>query len=343
MIELNRHIEILLLSNDCVIVPDFGGFVAHHVDSRYDGNDGSFLPPLRTLGFNPSLKLNDHLLVQSYIESYDISYPEALRRIENEVEELKQHLENEGEYELFDLGTLSVNEEGNYRFAPCESGILSPSLYGLASFEMLPLSAQAETEEAESTTAIVSTEQEEKEAPVVEMNSADADEAIVIRMSWLRNVAVVAAAVLMFFFFSTPIDNSRQFAVQEGSIFPVSSVVATDKDSLVNDELTASNDTTELTETTEQNVQAAPEQKETETSYTIIVASQTPLRHANEFIERLKKDGFEDARVLEMANTEKVRVGYGSYRSEEEARESLRSLRSENSSVFWDAWVLKTN
>ena len=40
MIELERHIEILLLSNDCVIVPNFGGFMAHHVDARYDDEDG---------------------------------------------------------------------------------------------------------------------------------------------------------------------------------------------------------------------------------------------------------------------------------------------------------------
>ena len=30
MIELARHIEILLLENDCVIIPDFGGFIAHY-------------------------------------------------------------------------------------------------------------------------------------------------------------------------------------------------------------------------------------------------------------------------------------------------------------------------
>ena len=85
--------------------------MAHHSDARYDESDMMFLPPLRTLGFNPQLKINDHLLVQSYIEAYDISYPEALRRIENEVEELKQHLESEGEYELTDLGTITLNDE----------------------------------------------------------------------------------------------------------------------------------------------------------------------------------------------------------------------------------------
>jgi len=35
MIELARHIEILLLENDCVIIPDFGGFIAHYQPARY--------------------------------------------------------------------------------------------------------------------------------------------------------------------------------------------------------------------------------------------------------------------------------------------------------------------
>ena len=89
VIELERHIEILLLSNDCVIVPDLGGFMAHHVDARYDEEEHTFLPPLRTLGFNPQLKINDSLLALSYVEAYDISYPEAIQRIEDEVNELE--------------------------------------------------------------------------------------------------------------------------------------------------------------------------------------------------------------------------------------------------------------
>ena len=143
MIEIDRHIEILLLSNDCVIVPGLGGFMTHHVEARYDTEDQMFLPPLRTLGFNPQLTMNDSLLIQSYIEAYDISYPEALRRIENEVEELKQHIDAAGYYELNDIGELSLNEDGKYVFTPCEAGILTPELYGLSSFEMKAI-AQAE-------------------------------------------------------------------------------------------------------------------------------------------------------------------------------------------------------
>ncbi|HEY9550751.1 MAG TPA: SPOR domain-containing protein, partial [Prevotella sp.] len=68
MLEIERHIEILLLNNDCVIIPGFGGFMAHHVEARFDEGDDVFLPPSRTVGFNPQLKLNDSLLAQSYIE-----------------------------------------------------------------------------------------------------------------------------------------------------------------------------------------------------------------------------------------------------------------------------------
>ena len=35
MIELSRHIESLLLDNDCVIVPELGGFIAHYQSAYY--------------------------------------------------------------------------------------------------------------------------------------------------------------------------------------------------------------------------------------------------------------------------------------------------------------------
>ena len=328
MIELNRHIEILLLSNDCVIVPNLGGFVAHHIDARYDSTDGVFLPPLRTLGFNPSLKLNDHLLVQSYIEAYDISYPEALRRIDNEVEELKQHLENEGHYELFDLGTLSINDEGNYQFTPCESGILTPALYGLTLFEMAPLD----------------TSQPNGDATVTEDNGKDDNEkeSIVTHITWPRKVAAIAAAVLMCFLISTPTNNSKGYAVQEGCIFHVTTTPSTTEDSVKEASIPQASDTiiTVATAMKEETVEEPRKEVEAKNSYTIVLASQTTQLHAEDFIKNLQRDGIGNVHIVEMNGTKKVRVTYGSYPSEEEARDSLRVLRSSNNSVFKDAWVL---
>ena len=74
MNELSRHIEKLLLSHDCVIVPQLGGFVTQYVSARHVGCENLFLPPRRTVGFNPQLKLNDGLLVQSYMQAHETSY-----------------------------------------------------------------------------------------------------------------------------------------------------------------------------------------------------------------------------------------------------------------------------
>ena len=75
------------------------------------------------------------------MEAYDISYPEAIKRIESEVDELNQILDNEGEYELNDIGILHRNEMGSFDFIPCDAGILTPYLYGLSSFELESLSS----------------------------------------------------------------------------------------------------------------------------------------------------------------------------------------------------------
>ena len=88
MIELAQHIESLLLENDCVIVPNLGGFVAHYAPASYIKEENLFLPPTRIVGFNPQLRLNDGVLVQSYMSVHDTSFSDAARLVEKEVAEL---------------------------------------------------------------------------------------------------------------------------------------------------------------------------------------------------------------------------------------------------------------
>ena len=325
MIELDRHIEILLLSNDCVIVPDLGGFMAHHADARYETQEYTFLPPFRTLGFNPQLKMNDSLLVQSYIEAYDISYPEALRRIQNEVAELRQHLETEGMFELNDIGTLSLNNEGNLEFEPCEAGILTPELYGLSSFQMKPLKAKKGTNQTKVETA---TELEDEST-------------ITIKMSWLRNMVAAAAAIVAFLMITSPISNSQMTSTTQQSAFiPINApqvtakpdITQTEEMQLPDDEQLNLTDSIEvLTDTTQQEA-IAPEE-----SYCIVLASQVSKRNAEYFINQLSKQGFDGARILE---TSYRRVVYGSFSSFDAATEELRNLRKQ-SSQFKESWVMQ--
>lgn len=147
MIELSRHIESLMLKHDCVIVPGLGGFITQYVPARRVEGEQLFLPPCRTVGFNQQLTLNDGLLVQSYMQAYDTNYPETIKLINDAVKQLKQELQENGEYELSGIGRLTLGIGGKYNFTPCEAGVLSPELYGLDTVS-IPNVAQAEKQKA---------------------------------------------------------------------------------------------------------------------------------------------------------------------------------------------------
>ena len=71
MINLARHIEILLLEHDCVVIPGIGGFITNAEEARFLEQEWQMMPPYRTVRFNQALKSNDGLLVQSYMNIYD--------------------------------------------------------------------------------------------------------------------------------------------------------------------------------------------------------------------------------------------------------------------------------
>ena len=155
MKELSRHIEVLLLENDCVIVPGLGGFIAHNKAAEFKDSANIFCPPLRTIGFNPQLTINDGLLAQSYMQSYDTDFPDASRKIESVVSQIKDSLYKNGQAELDNIGTLYYTMAGTYGFEPYGNAFFSPSLYGLGSFSISPLSELASVKESAAEQRIV--------------------------------------------------------------------------------------------------------------------------------------------------------------------------------------------
>lgn len=370
--ELERHIEILLLSNDCVIVPDFGGFMAHHVDARYDGRDNMFLPPLRTVGFNPQLKMNDSLLAQSYVEAYDISYPEAIDRLANEVAEIRQRLENEGKYEINNIGTIYLNEDGNYTFEPCEAGILTPNYYGLGGFDMLPLSTQENeptvTLEKTNSTNIaenIEINQEEKQAePIVALQNATANsvfdvndddekpsaEFILIKKSWLRNLAAACIAIIAFFAISTPLrtPNVQTSKIDTGMltrIMPKELVTQNTHQTKLASKAENSEKVLKINPETNKDANDEANEKKIDQAelksakpyYGIVLASRVTKRNAANYVETLQAKGFKAAKVVITATN--VKVVYGSYDTEGQAYKALHDLR--NNEVFADGWITK--
>lgn len=347
MINIARHLEVLLLSNDCVAVPDFGGFVAHYIAARIDENDGMFLPPMRTIGFNPQLKMNDSLLAQSYVEAYDISYPEALRRIEQEVDQIKRQVMYEGSCQLEGIGILTSNDEGSYLFEPYESGVLTPTLYGLTSYDFCLLKPLGR-EHVKSTAEVVvqkqkveagQEEEETLQQPLLEIIDEEEEErAIQIKMSWIRNVAAVAAAIVLFFLMTTPVANSQlgsktMSALQHGIIhklIPQDTNMAPAVPVVVSKKVP----TVKSVSKVDTVKQVDPL---TMDPYCLVLASQVKRSNAEEFVRMLKDRGFKDTEIYVYKGV--IRVVYGHFKSENAAYVELHNLRFEKN--FEEAWVYK--
>lgn len=347
MIELGRHIEILLLTNDCVIVPGLGGFMAHHVEARFDSRDNMFLPPYRTLGFNPKLSINDSLLVQSYVEAYDISYPDALQRIENEVCEIKQHISINGSYILSNIGELSMNSDGNYVFEPCMSGVLTPAFYGLSSFEATPSNITKELDKE--TISIINDDVFE------DVNDTNDDvldnndnNVIKIKVAWIRNTVAVAAAIISFFLITTPISNKTDNVILSdiSSIITLTSLdkvdnnhnINIDKTSLLKKEVTVKKETVDtLAKTAIVKQEKINKAEDNEPAFRIILASYITQKNAKEFVDKLHKQGYDKAYMYVKNNV--VRVAYGAYPTENDAYNDLRLIHKNKQ--LSKSWVYK--
>lgn len=342
MKELARHIEILLLDNDCVIVPGLGGFVAHPIPARRIEEERKFMPPYRTLGFSPKMQLNDGLLVQSFMQAYDATYPEALKIVESKVQDMKEILSTEGVLELHGIGTLRQNIDGECTFIPLEAGLLSPSLYGFCPFEMLTL-AQLDAQETKRQVLIPPT----TPAPTIK-------KPIVIQMNraWATGIAAACAALIVVVLLAFP-GNSGETKMasfkpltewfhkankaETITRIPVKAVKpATD---VVNKPQPKIQSTASTTATKAEG-QPKPEAKPSTTDnfYTIVLASCVTEKNAQQFVKQLSQKGFAEGEVMTRHNI--TRVIYAHFASESEAANRLHELRK-TGDTFTESWVMQ--
>ena len=222
MIELAQHIEVLLLENDCVIVPGLGGFVAHYTPAMRVAEENVFLPPTRIIGFNPQLKMNDGLLVQSYMAVYDTDFSDATRIVEKEGAHIFTALHEEGKVDLPNIGELRYSIHGIYDFVPYDHKITTPYLYGLDSFEMQEL-AELKKPYMEKTIRY--------SVPVVPEDKKRRFE-IKFNRSYLSNAVAMIAVVALFFFLSTPIENTEVVEGNYAQLLPNELFEMIEKESL---------------------------------------------------------------------------------------------------------------
>lgn len=339
MINLSRHIENLLLENDCVIVPGFGGFVAYHTPASWSGKEETFLPPCRVIGFNPQLTINDGVLVQSYMKAYDTNFSNATRIIGQEVDKLTGILQEEGKVELPNIGEIRYSINNSYTFRPYNDKLISPSLYGLGTFRMTEL---CNLKKAPEKVAGMS----------VSRSKSPKHYEIRINRSWVRNSVAAAVAVLLFFSFSTPLKNTHVPQENYAQLLPADLFRKIEKESLLTSiagdkemSVSAKEDIAEeITETVEAAAPmvALPETMASESVeaskriYHIIVASVTSEDDAEQIAKEWRANGHSETQII--ARDGRIRVSIQSYADRAEGERQMMNLRQND--MYKNTWLL---
>ena len=138
MEKIDKHIEELLYNHDCVIIPDFGGFITSKKPAYYNPFTSVFFPASKKILFNKHLVYNDGLLTAKIAEKKSLSMDESLRLLIEYKDDCFLRLNEEGRIEIEKVGVLFFDKEKNIQFQQASTNFLKDS-YGLTKVSLSKL------------------------------------------------------------------------------------------------------------------------------------------------------------------------------------------------------------
>ena len=136
--KISNHIFSLLHEHDCVIVPNFGAFVARIVSAKISSDGSKIFPPNKEITFNKSLVKNDGLLINKVSSTENISYELADEKLKNWVIKSHKKIKKHGFIEIKNIGSIELENE-KYIFTRSQNSIFLKSSFGLNSIDSVQL------------------------------------------------------------------------------------------------------------------------------------------------------------------------------------------------------------
>lgn len=131
MTEFYTFLEHLLYDHECVIIPQFGGFVVNAQDYQFNAKENKIYPKRKCVAFNEKLKTDDRFLTTEWAKKQSISHKEASVEIATISTELKSKISSEGYVTVGELGVFTLNSENRLSFSPNPDFNADLSVFGL--------------------------------------------------------------------------------------------------------------------------------------------------------------------------------------------------------------------
>lgn len=309
---INRHITTLLRRHDCVIMPSIGAFVANRVSAAFDPVSGRFMPPARTISFNPAITHDDGLLASSLSRRMKISFEQARERLEEESALMQRRLKAEGAVTISRVGTLYRHSDSRLDFrAECPWGIQLPTVSCLRPVEKPAIEI-----------VCPSTAEQEKKVAVVRVPLH------------LRRMRAAAAAMVIFlvgFAISTPINLEQ---AQNASL-AAPTFTAPEAPKFEPLPTPAGLELSIATAPADGILSTAKPKPEQPKNFVVVIASLPTFEQAQKFIDRSSTPGLQ---ILQSGDKFRVYAAAGA--SHEEAMDAALAIDGFRS-AYPDAWVCR--
>lgn len=298
---LANYINELLYRYDCVIVPNFGGFVTNKIGAKINASTSTFYPPKKKLTFNAYLQHNDGLLANHIASVEKISFEKATEKISIEVTKWKEQLET-SLVKVDKVGTLTLNEDKQLIFEPNNNSNFLVESFGLSDVESSEI--KRFKDEVKTLPSLEEQEETKKVIPI-----------------FVKRVAVAAAVVGVIYTGWNGVQNKQQqnmLASQEKSLEKKIQSATFVIDSPL--------PTINLNVTKEEGI-----------NFYIVAGAFQVEENAVKKVEELKKQGF-DAKILGKNSWGLTQVAFDGYKTKELARKELLRIKE---TVSEDAWLLE--
>lgn len=164
---VEHYIEELLYRYNCVVMPEFGGFLAQSTSAKIDATTKTIYPPSKTISFNEQLSKNDGLLVSHIAKNKNLPYEEILEEVLLISRDWKKKLKEGSVLDLIGIGVFRLNDGGRMVFSPEDKINYLTSSFGLSSFVATPVKREVykkQVEELEEKIPFVITPEKRKES-----------------------------------------------------------------------------------------------------------------------------------------------------------------------------------
>jgi len=344
------YIERLLLTNDCVIIPEFGGFVLHPCPATYYPGEHKFCPPYKGVVFNPALNYHNSLFWESYMQMVGLTLKEARIALQHDIEEMNHTINQGGEVYVEKIGFLRKDNEGKLFV----EAIYNSSSYGLKPFGLHPFylppvvyGTQKQQQQPESQHILLP---QHPLTPVEETIREDTKQRRIVYLplnrTLLRVIGIAAAAIGLLLIVSTPLKEVGHSSYS-ASLIPAEVVtksvttpeieqetiqipaleIEPSEQPAVSEEVTPPVVTVSLP--------AAQTAVIAQKTYYAIIASFAAEKHARQFMQEINMPELTNMGIVN--NEERARVYADKFDSQEEAESYILRLRANKK--LKDTWL----